>query len=60
MMQSGKHQVTPKVSWKNGKAEIEIEIVEKTCKEQMFGKEGSVRGKPWETFGKGGSVRGKS
>ena len=34
MMQSGKHQVTPKVSWKNGKAEIEIEIVEKVVSER--------------------------
>ena len=33
-MQSGKHQVTPKVSWKNGKAEIEIEIAEKVVSER--------------------------
>lgn len=33
-MQSGKHQVTPKVSWKNGKAEIEIEIATKVVHTQ--------------------------
>lgn len=58
MMQSGKHQVTPKVSWKNGKAEIEIEIVEKVVSErkELQGKdawegrecERKVLGEIWE------------
>ena len=58
MMQSGKHQVTPKVSWKNGKAEIEIEIVEKVVSErkELQGKdvwegrecEKKVLGEIWE------------
>jgi hypothetical protein len=69
MMQSGKHQVTPKVSWKNGKAEIEIEIVEKVVSErkELQGKdawegrecERKVLGEIWEEREQGRKDRGE-